>query len=128
MSKKRVNAAYPGDLCEISLNLPPALDPNYIKSGNVLCDPKYPIHQVKEFRAQLVVFDIKIPITRGQPVTIFSFSSRVPGRISKLEAIVNPKSGETIKANPKCLTKNMTALVTIKLEEKSCMELFSNYK
>ena len=65
MSKKRVNAAYPGDLCEISLNLPPALDPNYIKSGNVLCDPKYPIHQVKEFRAQLVVFDIKIPITRG---------------------------------------------------------------
>lgn len=44
MSKKRVNAAYPGDLCEISLNLPPAVDPNYIKSGNVLCDPKYPIH------------------------------------------------------------------------------------
>ncbi len=51
MSKKRVNAAYPGDLCEISLNLPPALDPNYIKSGNVLCDLKYPVHQVKEFRA-----------------------------------------------------------------------------
>ena len=75
-----------------------------------------------------MVFDIKTPITRGQPVIIFSFSSKVPGRISKLEAIVNPKSGETIKANPKCLTKNQNALVCIRLEEKSCMELFSNYK
>ncbi len=48
-----------------------------------------------------MVFDITIPITRGQPVTIFSFSTKIPGRITKLEAVVNPKSGETIKANPK---------------------------
>ena len=106
ISKKRVPVARPGDLCEISLNLSPAIDPNYIKAGNVMCDPRFPIHQVKEFRAQIVVFDIKTPITRGQPIIIFSFSSKVPGRINKLEAIVNPKSGETIKANPKCLIKN----------------------
>ena len=48
-----------------------------------------------------MVFDVKTPITRGQPVIVFSFSSKVPGRIFKLESIVNPKSGETIKANPK---------------------------
>jgi elongation factor 1 alpha-like protein len=101
ISKKKVSFAAPGDLCDIALNIPPAIDPNYIKSGNVLCDPRYPIHQVKQFRAQIVVFDIKTPITRGQPVIIFSFSSKVPGRINKLEGILNPKSGETIKANPK---------------------------
>jgi len=101
ISKKRVGQAVPGDLCEISLQLPPAVDPSYMKPGNVLCDPRYPIHQVREFRAQIVVFEVKTPITRGQPVIVFSFSSKVPGRISKLEAIVNPKSGETIKANPK---------------------------
>ena len=44
ISKKRVPVAHPGDLCEIALNLSPAIDPYYIKSGNVLCDPKYPIH------------------------------------------------------------------------------------
>ena len=101
ISKKRVPFAAPGDLCDISLVIPPSLDPSYIKPGNVLCDPKYPIQFVREFRAQIVVFDIKTPITRGQPVIVFSFSSKVPGRITKLEAIVNPKSGETIKANPK---------------------------
>lgn len=67
----------------------------------MLCDTRYPIHQVKEFRAQIVVFDIAIPITRGQPITVFSFSAKIPGKIAKLEAVVNPKSGETIKANPK---------------------------
>jgi hypothetical protein len=30
-SKKRVTTARPGDLCEIALNIPSALDPNYIK-------------------------------------------------------------------------------------------------
>ena len=39
MSNRRAQIAYPGNICEISLNLPPALDPNYIKAGNVLCDP-----------------------------------------------------------------------------------------
>lgn len=128
ISKKRVPVAHPGDLCEISLNLSPAIDPNYIKSGNVLCDPKYPINQVREFRAQIVVFDIKTPITRGQNIILYSFSNKIPGKLNKLEAIVNPKSGETIKANPKCLIKNQTAIVHIKLEEKACLELFSNYK
>ena len=65
----------PGDICDIALVIPPAVDPSYIKPGNVLCDPRYPIYQVKEFRAQIVVFDIKIPITRGQPVIIYSFSA-----------------------------------------------------
>jgi translation elongation factor EF-1alpha len=44
ISKKRVPVAHPGDLCEISLNLSPAIDPNYIKAGNVLCDPRFPIN------------------------------------------------------------------------------------
>jgi elongation factor 1 alpha-like protein len=71
---------------------------------------------------------VKTPITRGQPIIVFSFSAKIPGRINKLEAIVNPKSGETIKASPKCLTPNQNAIVHIKLEERACLELFSNYK
>ena len=44
VSKKKVPSAHPGDICEISLTLPFSVDPNYIKTGNVLCDIKYPIH------------------------------------------------------------------------------------
>lgn len=43
-SKKRIKYAIPGTLCDIAINLPSSFDPNYIKSGNVLCDPKYPIY------------------------------------------------------------------------------------
>jgi elongation factor 1 alpha-like protein len=41
---------------------------------------------------------------------------------------VNPKSGESIKKNPKCLIKNQNAIVLIMLEERALLELFSNYK
>jgi translation elongation factor EF-1alpha len=44
ISKRKVQVALPGDLCEIALTIPPALDPNYIRPGNVLCDQRYPIH------------------------------------------------------------------------------------
>lgn len=45
-----VKYAGPGTLCDMSLHLPTSFDPNYIKAGQVICDPKYPIHQVKEFK------------------------------------------------------------------------------
>jgi hypothetical protein len=44
IQKKKAAALHPGALCEISLHLPSGFDPNYIKSGNVLCDPRYPIN------------------------------------------------------------------------------------
>jgi hypothetical protein len=38
----------------------------------------------------LVIFDIETPITKGLPVIISNFFFKVPGRIEKLEAILNP--------------------------------------
>ena len=50
-SKQRIKYAIPGTLCDINLNLPASFDPSFVKAGNVLCDPRFPVHQVKEFRA-----------------------------------------------------------------------------
>lgn len=50
-SKRRLKYAIPGTLCDISLNLPTSFDPSFVRPGNVLCDPRFPVHQVKEFRA-----------------------------------------------------------------------------
>lgn len=44
ISKKKVKHAHPGSLCEINISIPSNFDPSYLKSGNVLCDPKFPIH------------------------------------------------------------------------------------
>jgi hypothetical protein len=44
VQKERAFSAHPGVLCELSLSLPLGFDPTFIKSGHVLCDPKFPIH------------------------------------------------------------------------------------
>jgi hypothetical protein len=38
----------------------------------------------------IVIFDIETSIKTGLPVIISNFFFKVPGRIEKLEAIVNP--------------------------------------
>lgn len=44
LQKKKVSAVLPGSSVELSLHLPSSFDPSTIKSGDVLCDPKYPIN------------------------------------------------------------------------------------
>jgi translation elongation factor EF-1alpha len=36
--------------------------------GNLFCDPEKPIPTATRFRAQIVVFNIDVPITKGFPV------------------------------------------------------------
>ena len=94
----------------------------------MLCDPKYPVHQVSKIRAKIIVYEVDIPITKGQVVTLFSFSSKVPARISSLEFILNQQTEEVVKAKPKKLVKGNFAQVIIKLEARTCLELFANNK
>jgi len=96
----KVQAVHPGDICEIQLHFPAGFDPEFIRKGHVLCDPQYPIHQVTEFRAKLVVFETPKPLFPGYKFIVYCFANQVPGSIVKLESIMEPKSGETIKKNP----------------------------
>jgi elongation factor 1 alpha-like protein len=75
IKKQKVTFANPGTLCELAINLPNSFDPNFLKKGNVLCDIDYPINQVYQIRAEIQVFDIKLPIVKGQFVLIYSFST-----------------------------------------------------
>ena len=44
---------------------------NAFHVGDVLCDPEHPIPVVKKFRAQVLVFALQIPITKGYQVYSF---------------------------------------------------------
>lgn len=49
--------------------------------------------------------------------------------MSKLVSIVNKSSGEVIKKNPRFLTKNVTAIVEIKIKTRAvCLEAFKDSK
>ena len=47
--KDKAQHAFSGEMCEIQINVSEKFDCNFIKSGHVLCDPKYPIYQVYKF-------------------------------------------------------------------------------
>ena len=82
-------------MCEIALHLPTHFDPSYIKPGNVLCDRTYPINQVTEFRAQILIFDILTPITSGLPIYIYSFSNKLAGSKEEPKMLVEKLAGHS---------------------------------
>lgn len=67
-------------------------------------------------------------VCRGEPVMIHSYSTKGPGRLQKFISVIDQATGQVIKTSPKFLRKGMFVNVQIKLQEKHCLELFSNFK
>lgn len=61
-------------------------------------------------------------------VTIHAHSAREAGALTKLLATINPKTGEEVKRNPRCLIKGQTALVEITPARSFCAETYADYK
>ncbi|CAO3693728.1 unnamed protein product [Umbelopsis ramanniana] len=115
-----------GDSCLMTLT---GLDIMQLSSGTVLCTPAHPVPVTSTFIAQLVVFDIKVPITSGFPVILHHQSLNEPASIVKLIATIDKATGEVIKKNPRHLSKGSTATVRIKLDNRPIpLETFKDNK
>lgn len=55
----------------------------------------------RHFQVQLLVFDIKVPMTIGIPVELFAHHSTQVMRLSKLNALLSKATGEVQKKNPR---------------------------
>lgn len=95
----------------------------------MLCSGRSPVPVTSTFEAQIVVFDIRIPITPGYPVVLHHGSLDEPASITKLLAVIDKSTGEITKKNPRVLTKGMTAKVEIKLAQRPIpLETFKDNK
>ncbi|KAF9148271.1 HBS1-like protein [Linnemannia schmuckeri] len=100
-----------------------------VSTGSVLCARDAPIPVTTHFAAQIVVFDVKIPITVGFPIIMHHQSHNEPGVISKLVATIDKGTGEVVKKNPRHLGKNTTAMVEIRLNGRAIpLETFKDSK
>lgn len=125
----KTQTASVGTICTIGLKLPNDFDVNYLKKGNVLCDPEYSIPLVRRFVAKVVIFDLpQQVVTRGEEVIVHSYTSKSPGRLQRFLAQVDSHTGQVLKQHPKVLKKGNFAHIEIKLDEPLCLELFSNYR
>jgi elongation factor 1 alpha-like protein len=75
------------------------------RTGCVLCPPSDLVPLVTSFAAQIIVFDINVPILSGAAVELFHHSRDTPATISKLQATLDKTNGSIIKQNPRCATQ-----------------------
>ncbi|CAE6408626.1 unnamed protein product [Rhizoctonia solani] len=96
-----------------------SIDPIHLSIGSVLCSPSDVVPLASSFNAQIIVFDIQLPIIGGSSVELFHHSREVPASISKLIETVDRATGAVIKRNPRVLPKSSSAKVTISLRAPS---------
>lgn len=99
----------------------------FFSIGHVLCDPTNKVKVTNRFRAQIITFDLKVPIVQGTEAVLHIQNINVPATISKLFSLLD-RNLEVIKRHPRCLTKNQTALVEVKTAQPICVELYSEFK
>uniref|UniRef100_A0A7G3B0L8 Putative translation elongation factor ef-1 alpha/tu n=1 Tax=Lutzomyia longipalpis TaxID=7200 RepID=A0A7G3B0L8_LUTLO len=119
------NSAFAGDQVSITLS---GADISNISVGHIICDMANPVPVATRFRARIIVFNVRVPITIGFPVLLHHQSSIEPGSIVKLKAQLHKGSGEVIKKNPRCLGNNSCALVEIETVKPICVEKYSDIK
>ncbi|XP_053680134.1 protein HBS1 [Anopheles nili] len=117
--------AFAGD--QISLTLA-NIDVNNISVGYILSDIYHPVPLASRILARIVVFNIKVPITRGYPVLLHHQSLIEPATIRKLKAQLHKGTGEVLKKNPRCLGNNSCALVEIEFQRPVGMEKYADFK
>eukprot|EP00052_Salpingoeca_macrocollata_P016229 m.130206 g.130206 ORF g.130206 m.130206 type:complete len:741 (+) comp19971_c0_seq5:63-2285(+) len=104
------------------------VDGNHISVGSVLCDTIHPVQAALKIRAQIIVFDVDIPIPKGCHALCHVGSRTDPCVVAKLVSLVDKSTGEIIKTKPRCLDKGCSAIVEVHFERPFCLELYRDNK
>ncbi|KAK7867863.1 hypothetical protein R5R35_003533 [Gryllus longicercus] len=117
--------AYAGDQVSVTLS---GIEMQNVSVGYILCDTTQPIPVTSRFEARIVVFNIKVPITKGFSVILHHQSLSEQAVITKLVAQLHKSSGEVVKRRPRCLVKNSNAVVELTTSRPVCLELYRDVK
>ncbi|PWN39216.1 hypothetical protein IE81DRAFT_350372 [Ceraceosorus guamensis] len=91
------------------------IDQIHVNIGSVLCPPNAPVPLVTTLLVRLLVFEPSLPLMSGTSLELFHHSSNIPCTITSLERTIDAKSGSTLKAKPRVLSRGSTAEVRISI-------------
>lgn len=120
-----VQLACAGDHVTLTLT---GLDMMHVGVGSVLCPPSSPIKCTMKLKARILVFNIRVPITKGFMVLFHCKTLNEPATIHRLCSVLHKSTGEVLQKKPRCLTKNSNAEVVIHTFKPVCVELYKDYK
>ncbi|XP_066919591.1 HBS1-like protein [Clytia hemisphaerica] len=120
-----VRFAAAGDYITASMH---GVDMAHVTVGSIICDVNAPMRTTTKLAARIVIFNIQIPLTKGFMVVFHSQNLAEPATISKLVGILNKNTGEIVQRRPRCLTKQMNAIIEVKFSRPVCVELYRENK
>jgi elongation factor 1 alpha-like protein len=100
--------AVAGDLCNLHLV---DIDPQYLRSGDSVCNASTPARNVKTFEAKVAAIDSLLP----QGVDIHVGRLHVPGLLSQLVNVLNDQD-ELIKKKPRMIKAGQRATIKVSLD------------
>lgn len=77
------------------------------RPGCVLCPPNKLLPLASSFLAQVIVFDLDVPITNGCAVELFHHSKDTPATVAQLQCTLDKASGQVIRNKPRCAQNHM---------------------
>lgn len=119
------NIAFAGDQVIVTLS---GVDMPNVSIGYILSDPVQQVPVTTKFEARIVVFNVKVPITKGYPILIHYQSLVESAHIVKLKAQLNKTTGELVKKKPRVLGNNSVAVVEIQVSKPICIERYKDVK
>lgn len=122
----KANKAFAGD---IVTTVATGIELNKYYRGCILCDPQVPCHVTNRFQARIVMFQsINTILIKGTPIEVHINGTYESGVVRKLVSLLNKNTGELIQKKPRCIVKNASAIIQLKLSRVVCCELYEDNK
>lgn len=102
---------------------------NKLHRGCVLSDPLIPCQATNRFEARIITFqNVSAILLKGTPVEVHINGSYENGEVRKLISLLNKQTGELVQQRPRCVAKNSSAIIRLKLERVVCCEMYEDNK
>lgn len=105
------------------------IDLNKYYRGCMLCDPIIPCKVTNRFQARIIMFqNADVVLLKGTPVEVHINGTYESGIIRRLISLMNKNTGELVQNKPRCIVRNASATIQLKLSRVVCCELYEDNK
>lgn len=123
---KNCDLAFAGDIVTVVVT---GIDLNKYYRGCVLSETLIPCRVTNRFQARIVMFqNASNVLVKGSPIEVHINGTSESGEIRRLISLLNRTTGQLIQNKPRCIARNSSAIIQLKLSRVVCCELYEDNK
>lgn len=122
----KAERAFAGDIVTLAVI---GVDMAKFYRGSILCDPLSPCQVTNRFEARIITFQSASSVlVEGSPVEVHMNGSFESATVRRLMSLLDKTTGALVQRRPRCVPRNSSAVVRLKLERAVCCELYETSK